>query len=222
MLMRALLAAVFALAACSSEAPVLSSDISTRDMSLDVEAAGDAAGTHLRVSLRGPGGAVNLIGRDRLVLAAGAREVPMRRDAEGDHLAELAPGTVGLALHLEREAPEASADVEVPMPPLTALIAPASASRAAALEVQWTPATGPQTLTLSLAGTCIPPIARPLSIDAGHYTLLPADLAGPTTETCAVTVTLTRAVEQQSTAGPFERAGLSLTQIATATFESTP
>lgn len=217
-----ILVATLTLLGCSSEAPFLSADVSTRDMSLAAYVDGDAAGTRVRVSLQGPGGAVTLVGGDRLVLRAGAREVPMTRDEQGNRVADLAPGTVGLALGLSREAPEASVDLAIPMPPLTSLVVPPSASRAAPVAIQWTPATGPQKLTLALAGTCLPPITRPLSVDVGSYTLQPADLSGPSAETCTVTVSLTRQVDEGSTIGLLQRTILKLNQVATATFESTP
>lgn len=217
-----ILVATLTLLGCSSEAPLLSADVSTRDMSLSASVDGDAAGTRVRVSLQGPGGAVTLVGGDRLVLRAGAREVPMTRDEQGNRVADLAPGTVGLALGLTREAPEASVDLAIPMPPLTSLVVPPSASRAAPVAIQWTPAIGPQKLTLALAGTCLPPISRPLSVDVGSYTLQPADLSGLSAETCTVTVSLTRRLDAQSTSGPLQRTILALNQVATATFESTP
>lgn len=220
--MRAIVIGMLAVIGCSSEAPTVSSDVSTRDMSLSVGADGDAAGTHLRVWLGGPRGDLTLVGADRLVLRAGDTVIPMTRDAQGHPAADLAPGTVGLALRLGREAPETSVDVAIPMPPLTAITTPPTASRAAPLAVQWTPAEGRQKLTLELSGACIPAISRPLSIDVGSYTLQPADLVGPSGESCDVTMTLTRALVEQSDTPPLQHTYLSLTQVATAVFESTP
>lgn len=207
---------------CSSEAPFLSNDVSTRDISLAVFADGDAARTHVRVSLDGPRGDVRLLGEDRLLLRAGAIEVPLGRGDAGDLEAHLAPGTVGLSLHLARGAPETSVDVAIPMPPATTITVPATASRAAPLPIMWTGAGGSHTLTLALSGTCVPAITRPLSIDVGSYTLQPADLAGFSTETCAVTITLTRALVEQGSTPPLEHTYLSLTQVMTTVFASTP
>jgi hypothetical protein len=220
--MRAIAIGMLAVLGCSSEPPIVSSDVSTRDMSLTVYADGDAAGTHVRVTLQGPRGPVTLVDSDRLVLHAGDVGFPLARNETGFLVTDLAPGTAGLGLRIAREAPETSVDVAIPMPPLTAIDLPPSASRAAPLAVKWTPAEGPQTLTLALAGSCIPAISRPLSIDVGSYTLQPADLAGPSAETCAVTVTLTRALVEESDAPPLQHRYLSLTQVATAVLESAP
>jgi hypothetical protein len=211
------------MAGCWSELPVISSDVSTHDITAHVIAVGDADGTTVSASLLGPKSYVILVDDDRLLLRVGGAEVGMTRLPDEDaYEASLVAGAVDLELQLQRSPPNEAAEIAIGMPPATALTTVPQASRQAPITVTWTANDGPQMTTLSVSGTCLPATSRMLAIDPGTYTFLPADLAGASTETCTATVILTRALVVQATPPPLMRTYVSATQTATTSFESTP
>ncbi len=210
------------LAGCWSEPPYLSTDVSTRDMAFQAEVIGDDARTTVKASLVGPGGAVRLLDGDRLSLRAEGVEVPLLKGPEGSYEATIGPGIVDLALALDRDAPDESAMLSLPMPPLSALSVDPMASRQAPLVITWTPGDGLYQSVLSVTGTCITPASRDLSVDPGTYSFQPADLASGSAETCQVTVTLQRSRQGQEEAPPLKTSYFAGSQIMIATLLSTP
>lgn len=211
------------MAGCWSESPSISSDVSTRDMTLHVLVQGDADRTLVHASLLGPRSVVSLVEGDRLVARAGGAEIGMTHRPDDDgYEASLDAGVVDIGIQIQRSLPNESAEIMVGMPPATTITISPQASRGEPLTVTWTPSEGPHTTTLGVTGTCMPVTSRILALDPGTYTFLPADLAGASTETCTATVTLTRALVVQATPPPLMRTYVSVTQTATMSFESTP
>lgn len=210
------------LAGCWSEPPYLSTDVSTRDMAFQAEVLGDDARTTVKASLIGPGGAVRLLDGDRLSLRAEGVEVPLIKGSEGSFKATIGPGIVDLVLALDRDAPDESAMLSLPTPPLSALSVDPTVSRQTSLVITWTPGDGLYQSKLSVTGTCITPASRDLTIDPGTYSFQPADLASGSAETCEVTVTLQRSVQGQKEAPPLKTSNFASAQTMIATLLSTP
>lgn len=211
------------MAGCWSEGPSVSTDVSTRDMTLQVVVRGDADRTLVHVSVVGPRSLVSLIEGDRLVARVGGAEIGMTHRPDDDsYEASLDAGVVDIGIGLQRSPPDEPAEIVIGMPPATTITIAPQASRGEPLTVTWTPSEGPHTTTLAVTGTCLPVTSRTLAVDPGTYTFLPADLAGASTETCSATVTLTRALVVQATPPPLMGTYGSATQTATTNFESTP
>jgi len=187
---------------CEEHAPVLSSDVSTRDMRLVFQVTATVDSTEVEMRIDGPGGLVRLTEGDRLQFLPEGSDVPvpLERDARGIHAADVPAALGAVRLELERAPPGESVRLEVVLPAATTLTAPPGFSRSEELVVEWEPEAVPHANRLTLAGECFRPVSRQLDGDPGRHVFVPADFEKATSATCPVTVTLfrTRFIQLQS------------------------
>jgi hypothetical protein len=188
-----ILGCALGIAACFDEAPSLSTDVATADLSIYVVGQADDERTSLVITASGPeasGGSVRFVEGDRLSVISGTIELRPARQSNAYEVS-LPHSASGWSLVLERDLDE-DATAALPVPPRSNPVVPPSFSRADGVEVRWTPsddAVGP--VVLQLRGPCIPTITRSLSPDPGVFRFLPADL-GAGEASCDVELVLSR------------------------------
>jgi hypothetical protein len=189
--MRVLVAAVL-LASCSEHAPVVSSDVGTRDMGVDVDVRDEGAGRRATVRTSGPGGLVTLVDGDRWIVdtASGSRELaPASR---GVATTLLDPGDLDLRFRLPRPGDHQGSFRVLLPPPAAPLDVPATFSRASGLTVRWPKSDAGHETTVAVRGRCVVEKSLTIPRDAGEAVFTAADIRGPSPATCDVTVSVTR------------------------------
>lgn len=176
---------------CEEHAPVVSTDVSTRDLDLTLGVEADASAVLLTILLVGPGGPVRLTGGERLVAEGGGAIVELSPIGGGTYEASFDADVEWLDVHLARRAPGEPARLSIVVPRTIDLYAPAAFSRAEGLTLRWTPQEGIERVILSLRGDCLRGIDRSLVGDPGEHSFQPADFEA-SDETCAASVSVAR------------------------------
>jgi len=199
------------LVACSDAPSPVSSDMSSRDITITVAVDGTAARTRLTGSVRTPSAGVRFVEGDQLRFVTDTLEGPVSLTQSAFAL-DLPPYGGPVVVRLSRpegRGGDVVAEARVASP--FRIDAPASARLGAPITLVWEGgAPRDITTTLGVTGPCIAPQSRPLTFDAGTYTFNAGELerrgAAPP---CAVTVTVVKKLA-------------SATQTATRTFEVSP
>lgn len=181
-------------AACSAKHPVISPDVSTRDIRVAVRM-DPTTGGWFEATLTGPGGDVVLLAPDRLLVAQNGREWPLVHVAK-KYVADIDGATGSFFLRLDRQ-DDASVDVGFAIPGPFAVVAPALVSRAVGMTFTWDGQVDPAETSFAITGDCLLPLGRVLGNDTGTYTLNPAELRDPeeqVPQSCTATLTITRKV----------------------------
>lgn len=208
------LLAFAALAGCEDE-PVRSTDVSTLDMLVSLDATDNGEGATVRARISSPLGGLRLSDGDTLRLRMGGEPLVLREVEEDErpvYLAEVAGLSGDITLDLERRADRSILDRVVPVPPPIGLtVEPLLGD--SPLKLAWNAAPeGNHVLGLVVHGTCIKSLSRTLPNDVGQYEilqaeLLPLDPAAP--GPCPLQVTLARtATFQEPIAPPATQIGL--------------
>ncbi|TKC99403.1 hypothetical protein [Polyangium fumosum] len=208
------LVALVMLAGCEDE-PMRSTDVSTLDMLVSLDATDSGDGATVRVRISSPLGGLRLSDGDTLRLRMGGNPLTLREVEEDErpvYLADAASLSGDITLDLERRADRSIVDRVIPVPPPIGLTAEPLLGDAP-LKLAWNAAPeGKHVLGLVVDGTCIKPLSRTLPNDVGQYEILQAELApldpavpGP----CPLQVTLARtATLQEPIAPPAMQIGL--------------
>lgn len=214
---RGLSIGVFALCVATGcdEAVVVSTDVSTLDMTLSLDATDQGQGTTVRVRVSSPLGRLRLSGGDTLRASMAGKNLDLREVEEDGlplYLADVEGLSDDIILDLERPADRSLVGRVVPVPPPIGLSAEPLVGDFP-LVLAWNAAPeGNHTLGLAVGGTCIHPLSRTLPNDVGKYEifqaeLAPVDLAAPAK--CPLQVTLARtATLQEPIAEPATQIGL--------------
>lgn len=175
--------------ACTVPPSRSSTDISTRDIRLDLALEDTGAGTTwVRATLLGPFGDFDLVGGDTFSASAAGKPLPLVAEGQGV-FTNLAP-VLGGDFVFDLVRPEdRGARVTVSTPPDTGLVADPPTARS--LPLRWTPSGGAFVTTLNVRGPCIAGGTVTLASDAGAYVIDVAAL-GPKGGGCTLTATLTR------------------------------
>lgn len=201
------LLAASTLAGCD-DAAVRSTDVSTLDMTLSLDANDEGQGATVRVRVSSPLGPLRLSDGDTLRLRMAGKPLALREveeDSRPVYLAEVESLSDDIILDLERPADRSILDRVIPVPPPIGLsVEPLVGDFP--LHLSWNAAPdGDHVLGLTVDGTCIKPIIRSLPNDVGTYEilqaeLLPEDPSAP--DPCPLQVTLSRTATFQEPIAP--------------------
>ncbi len=209
--------AVLPLVGCYDETSAISTDVSSLDLRMGYQLVGTSKGTTVKGYLHGPGADPRLVEGDRLELRTPIGVVPLAV-IDGEFSLELPPAGGDYELALVR-APGRGGDLSQKyfLAPPFAVRAPVTASRAAALTVDWDPAPGPHRTQLTVRGPCVALVTRDLAGDVGSYRFNPYELSSSAVApgSCTVTIGITKGA---LLAGGYAVA----TQSASTTLEMTP
>ncbi|MFT3773523.1 MAG: hypothetical protein QM820_49740 [Minicystis sp.] len=178
-----------------------STNVSTLDINMDVDAADDGKATTVKVHLGSPIGDVHLAGGDHLRLTAAGIDRPLTEARDGDDInytSTFGDASGTFELDLIRPDDRNALDITFRMPPSFALDAP-DLSAADPISLTWDPGDGvDDTLDLAISGPCVQTLARTLAQDTGSYSINPAELvpAGGGGR-CPLTITMRRASTEQ-------------------------
>jgi hypothetical protein len=193
----ALAALAAAVAGCEEEASD-STDVSTLDLSVSVDAVDEGKGATVFVRIGSPIGPLRLTGGDTLKLRmAGAPLVVREIEEDGSlmYAADVESLSDDILMDIVRPSDRSIEGFVISVPPPILLSAEPVAGDAP-LVITWSGAPEPtHTLGLSIVGTCIDGIHRNLPNDVGTYTVFQTELrpAGPSAATaCPLTVSLSR------------------------------
>jgi hypothetical protein len=190
-----------ALAGCEPVPLRESTEVSTRDLQIGVDAIGEGSGAEVVIRIGSPLGAVKVAGGDSLRLTANGVSWALRVEEADDgpvYVASLGAPSGDLVIDLERPSDRSVLGLAVAFPPpFTLTVSGSSAGEPFAFA--WEAAEGTWTLGLSLEGACIEPFARPLAKDTGSYAVDPAELrhrpGAPAT--CPLEASVTRSSSSQ-------------------------
>jgi hypothetical protein len=203
-------ALAMALAGCAPEPAGVSTEVATRDTTVNVQATDEGDGPTVKVRLLGPFGPYSLAGGDALHLTIAGEAWPLREIEDADGPAYLAEPDVlsgDLVLDFERPHDHSARGLTAPMPPPFSLTAEGSTA-GDPFAMQWSPTAIGVPIVVTLEGDCIQPFGRPLATDTGSYAVSPAELRHASTSaaaTCPIRVTLARALtEQRALVPPYE------------------
>lgn len=195
------------LAGCDEPA-VRSTDVSTLDMTLSIDANDEGQGATVRVRVSSPLGPLRLSGGDTLRLGMAGEPLALREVEEDErpvYLAEVESLSGDIILDLERPADRSILGRVIPVPPPIGLsVAPLAGD--APLTLTWNAAPGgDHVLGLTVDGSCIRPLRRTLPNDVGSYDILQAELLPldpPAPGPCPLQVTLARTARWQEPIAP--------------------
>ncbi len=218
--MRALALLAMTLVACSEHRPRISPDVSTRDIAITVRLDSMTPG-RLVASVNGPGGDVILLPPDRLLLVQGTRVWPMLHVATGAYVTDLGATNGSFALRLERTSDE-TALASFVVPPAFVVSAPSTMSRATGMTFSWDGQIAGGQVSFSMTGPCITPFTRVLGSDTGTYGINPGEVQSAMSDTCDVTLAITRSLASGDTSSTLSRFSAEFKVTSTVTFTSTP
>ena len=208
--MRWLFAAILAISGCPKHPIEVSTDVSTRDMSIAIEVKNEGGPT--RVIARADG---RLPYTSYLTLGAGDRFV-LRGEHESDpttaftqdpndetkYIAETERKSGTFVVDLLRDADRAILDSEVSIPPPFDLTGPSGiVRRGDPIVLRWQGATGTHTTGVVVAGTCTTGLNLPLHADTGEYVINPGEIPRPNkgaADACDVTISVVRTAPWES------------------------
>jgi hypothetical protein len=201
------LLALSILAGCGEEA-IRSTDVSTLDMRFSLDANDAGQGATVRVRVSSPLGELRLSDGDTLRLTMEGKPLPLREVEEDDrpvYLAEVEGLSGDITLDLERAADRSILGRVIPVPPPIGLVVEPLMGDFP-LKLSWNAAPeGNHVLGLTVDGTCIRPIIRPLPNDVGKYEILQAEFVPmdpPAPSPCPLRVTLARTATLQEPIAP--------------------
>jgi hypothetical protein len=200
----AVFAASLGLCACGPHAISVTSDVSTRDMSIAIQVKNEGGPTRLRAQVDGKlpyTGTLVLSPGDRLVLR-GEHEadppIPFVQDpAEATSYFAETPRTSGtFVVDLLRDADRPLLGNEVAIPPPFTLAGPSGTiSRKDPIALHWEGAVGEHHTSVGVSGACTRGLTIPLEKDTGEYVINGGEIPGPPDgmpDGCDVTVTVNR------------------------------
>jgi len=200
--------AALALVTACDEETFDSTDVSTLDLRISIDAEDLGEGATVRTRISSPLGAIRLTGGDTLRMSMGGAPLPLREIEEYGSpvlLSEIDSLSDDFILDLERPSDRSIMGrvVDVP-PPIELSAAPMVGD--APLVISWSGAPeGAYNLHLVVTGPCIRAISRGLPNDVGAYQIIQAELfpanAGTPTP-CPLEVMLTRSVRLQEPLAP--------------------
>ncbi|MDI1477785.1 hypothetical protein [Polyangium sp. y55x31] len=173
---------------------------------------------------------VDLSGGDRIFASAGDKRVEMQTQDTGVYEAEFATAADGteFVVDLQRADGDNAPSSRGTLPaPFTLTLADTSASRAADLEVSWTPSGSNDDVRIELNGTCIFLETIDVPGDTGKHTI-PANSLKATGSmdqpppTCDVNIEVTRSRKGTPDSAFDSESSFVLQQVRTGKFTSTP
>jgi len=209
--MRWVLAAILAVSGCGPHPIRVSTDVSTRDMSIAIEVKNEGGPTRVIAGANGRlpyTGALTLGPGDRFVLRGEHDSDPVTPfgqdpNQETKYVAETERASGTFVVDLLREGDAPMIDNAVAIPPPFDLTGPSGVLRRSdPIVLKWQGATGTHSTTVRVSGTCTAGLTIPLHVDTGEYVINGGEIPGPKSgafEECDVTITVTRTAPWSST-----------------------
>jgi len=186
------------LTACELDPERFSENVSSRDLTLDIDGFDEGAGAAISVRVSSIIGDLYLTGGDTLGVLMGETKLELRM--EGDetgilYRAEVPQLVDDLTIDLKRLHYRSASVIARVLPPFS--LTSTGIAEAEPIVFTWEKAEGDHAITLLLEGSCIKPLQRGLAQDTGEYSISPAEIFPVSDAPCPLTASLTRTLWTQ-------------------------